>query len=163
MWFVFSVFFFKQTTAYEMRISDWSSDVCSSDLVDDLLVGQVLGLLRHQRVLAVAVAIFLQRVREVVVVLAAELRIAGVDGRVAFLAVAVHAGLAGGLALGVGELLAGIDVALGQACGRDGVAFGAVRGRVPGGRRSEAHTSELQSLMRISYAVFCLKKKKKSI
>src|SRR3546814_6913070 len=27
------VFFFKQKTAYEMRISDWSSDVCSSDLV----------------------------------------------------------------------------------------------------------------------------------
>src|SRR3546814_6050407 len=30
---VFSLFFFKQKTAYEMRISDWSSDVCSSDLV----------------------------------------------------------------------------------------------------------------------------------
>src|SRR3546814_8210472 len=29
---VFAVFFFKQKTAYEMRISDWSSDVCSSDL-----------------------------------------------------------------------------------------------------------------------------------
>src|SRR3546814_4715765 len=29
MWF----FFFKQKTAYEMRISDWSSDVCSSDLL----------------------------------------------------------------------------------------------------------------------------------
>src|SRR3546814_4599653 len=29
-----SVFFFKQKTAYVMRISDWSSDVCSSDLVD---------------------------------------------------------------------------------------------------------------------------------
>src|SRR3546814_5391022 len=28
-------FFFKQKTAYEMRISDWSSDVCSSDLLDD--------------------------------------------------------------------------------------------------------------------------------
>src|SRR3546814_7340180 len=28
------VFFFKQKTAYEMRISDWSSDVCSSDLID---------------------------------------------------------------------------------------------------------------------------------
>src|SRR3546814_2120493 len=28
-----SVFFFKQKTAYEMRISDWSSDVCSSDLI----------------------------------------------------------------------------------------------------------------------------------
>src|SRR3546814_3477984 len=30
--FVFFFFFFKQKTAYEMRISDWSSDVCSSDL-----------------------------------------------------------------------------------------------------------------------------------
>src|SRR3546814_6129740 len=30
--FSFVVFFFKQKTAYEMRISDWSSDVCSSDL-----------------------------------------------------------------------------------------------------------------------------------
>src|SRR3546814_6982960 len=29
---VFVLFFFKQKTAYEMRISDWSSDVCSSDL-----------------------------------------------------------------------------------------------------------------------------------
>src|SRR3546814_16618901 len=29
---VFTFFFFKQKTAYEMRISDWSSDVCSSDL-----------------------------------------------------------------------------------------------------------------------------------
>src|SRR3546814_1370426 len=29
---VFVVFFFRQKTAYEMRISDWSSDVCSSDL-----------------------------------------------------------------------------------------------------------------------------------
>src|SRR3546814_5377551 len=45
-------FFFKQKTAYEMRISDWSSDVCSSDLVifeaPDLQggikpVGQLLG------------------------------------------------------------------------------------------------------------------------
>src|SRR3546814_12902964 len=32
----------------------------------------------------------------------------------------------------------------------------------PGPNRSEEHTSELQSLMRISYAVFCLKKKKKN-
>src|SRR3546814_8196735 len=31
----FIVFFFKQKTAYEMRISDWSSDVCSSDLFED--------------------------------------------------------------------------------------------------------------------------------
>src|SRR3546814_15951432 len=33
MFVLFSLFFFKQKTAYEMRISDWSSDVCSSDLV----------------------------------------------------------------------------------------------------------------------------------
>src|SRR3546814_10099574 len=32
LFFCFCVFFFKQKTAYEMRISDWSSDVCSSDL-----------------------------------------------------------------------------------------------------------------------------------
>src|SRR3546814_5466576 len=33
---MFSFFFFKQKTAYEMRISDWSSDGCSSDLRDRL-------------------------------------------------------------------------------------------------------------------------------
>src|SRR3546814_4357998 len=32
VWLVYVFFFFKQKTAYEMRISDWSSDVCSSDL-----------------------------------------------------------------------------------------------------------------------------------
>src|SRR3546814_17662170 len=32
-WSVVVFFFFKQKTAYEMRISDWSSDVCSSDLI----------------------------------------------------------------------------------------------------------------------------------
>src|SRR3546814_14003292 len=37
--FVFFFFFFKQKTAYEMRISDWSSDVCSSDLE----IGDALG------------------------------------------------------------------------------------------------------------------------
>src|SRR3546814_994715 len=35
-------FFFKQKTAYEMRISDWSSDVCSSDLVNDALTDPAL-------------------------------------------------------------------------------------------------------------------------
>src|SRR3546814_18982278 len=34
-----SVFFFKQKTAYEMRISDWSSDVCSSDLIAAMVLG----------------------------------------------------------------------------------------------------------------------------
>src|SRR3546814_4182838 len=37
-------FFFKQKTAYEMRISDWSSDVCSSDLlVDQIDAGDFFG------------------------------------------------------------------------------------------------------------------------
>src|SRR3546814_15465900 len=35
VYFVVFFFFFKQKTAYEMRISDWSSDVCSSDLAID--------------------------------------------------------------------------------------------------------------------------------
>src|SRR3546814_12214559 len=37
-------FFFKQKTAYEMRISDWSSDVCSSDLIaEEIAVSQNVG------------------------------------------------------------------------------------------------------------------------
>src|SRR3546814_4169773 len=48
--------FFKQKTAYEMRISDWSSDVCSSDLFRvlpaELHVGEVLGLALHLRTVA---------------------------------------------------------------------------------------------------------------
>src|SRR3546814_7877763 len=44
-----------------------------------------------------------------------------------------------------------------DACRSGGASRG---GRGTGRRRSEEHTSELQSLMRISYAVFCLKKKK---
>src|SRR3546814_5824989 len=42
-----------------------------------------------------------------------------------------------------------------------GPAGGEVPAAAPGGERSEEHTSELQSLMRISYAVFCLKTKNK--
>src|SRR3546814_10028426 len=37
------VFFFKQKTAYEMRISDWSSDVCSSDLRDHAITPPALS------------------------------------------------------------------------------------------------------------------------
>src|SRR3546814_10541115 len=44
--------------------------------------------------------------------------------------------------------------------GLPGVGVGDDRKGAPPGDRSEEHTSELQSLMRISYAVFCLKKKK---
>src|SRR3546814_1548072 len=42
-------FFFKQKTAYEMRISDWSSDVCSSDLIIRAIeVNDGAGLLGHE-------------------------------------------------------------------------------------------------------------------
>src|SRR3546814_10738872 len=37
LWICCVFFFFKQKTAYEMRISDWSSDVCSSDLVEEIV------------------------------------------------------------------------------------------------------------------------------
>src|SRR3546814_3573662 len=45
----FFFFFFKQKTAYEMRISDWSSDVCSSDLVRQPFVAHCLRRLRRPR------------------------------------------------------------------------------------------------------------------
>src|SRR3546814_5704237 len=38
---MFFCFFFKQKTSYEMRISDWSSDVCSSDLIGPGLGGEL--------------------------------------------------------------------------------------------------------------------------
>src|SRR3546814_8022742 len=103
-------FFFKQKTAYEMRISDWSSDVCSSDLADDAEQFPADPAAQH-------------RAR-----------------RPAFPCAGAH------------QLFA-----LGQAA-RDRQDQGHRHvGGVLG--RSEEHTSELQSLMRISYAVFCLKKK----
>src|SRR3546814_4635024 len=46
-------------------------------------------------------------------------------------------------------------------CGRTGRRGGSAMSVLKQNARSEEHTSELQSLMRISYAVFCLKKKKK--
>src|SRR3546814_29110 len=41
------VFFFKQKTAYEMRISDWSSDVCSSDLHNTVQKDSILRLMKN--------------------------------------------------------------------------------------------------------------------
>src|SRR3546814_9769282 len=42
------IFFFKQKTAYEMRISDWSSDVCSSDLARDIACREDAGRARFE-------------------------------------------------------------------------------------------------------------------
>src|SRR3546814_3674266 len=123
---MFVVFFFKQKTAYEMRISDWSSDVCSSDLV------QVLD----RRVTAAHVAVD-RRVADRVLAL-----VAGSQHQPAELVAQRHQQRAAGARLQV--LLGGVWLAALERIGQ----------------RSEEHTSELQSLMRISYAVFCLKKKK---
>src|SRR5690606_5099552 len=106
--------------------------------VGDLLVGQVAGLRGHQRVAAGAGAVHLQRVRQVVAVLAAQLRIRRIDRLVAGFAVAVDAGLAGGLALALRKLLAGGDVAFGEAGGGARprgrvVAFAAAAGGKHGG------------------------------
>src|SRR3546814_7428689 len=96
---VFIVFFFKQKTAYEMRISDWSSDVCSSDLK----------------------------------------RSGAAEGR-------EPAGRSSRRRCSS------------SSSSSSGLTMRRVRSYPQA--RSEEHTSELQSLMRISYAVFCLKKKK---
>src|SRR3546814_4458355 len=111
-----------------MRISDWSSDVCSSDLA--AVGGAVLDRVHeHQRLAAVLRAV-LDRVQ-------------------------VHVGDAAARFGECGEF----EIVRGEqrvaAVDRRQVARAGV------GQRSEEHTSELQSLMRISYAVFCLKKKKK--
>src|SRR3546814_6975376 len=60
----------------------------------------------------------------------------------------------------VERLLAAL-VSFGEGIDFDGVLHGVRLSHEPAIARSEEHTSELQSLMRISYAVFCLKKKKK--
>src|SRR3546814_3980863 len=105
-----------------MRISDWSSDVCSSDL----------------RGAAVLVA---QQV------LQQDLHRIGQAGDVELLAQLGQACVGVGLA---------VDVEAGA--GGEGIAHGAnTPGAGAGG--SEEHTTELQSLMRNSYAVFCLKYK----
>src|SRR3546814_9099029 len=69
---------------------------------------------------------------------------------------------AGGVAIGLGRAEQADRLDLGQYAGvvRRGFRARFVELAETGGDRSEEHTSELQSLMRISYAVFCLKKKK---
>src|SRR3546814_8437166 len=108
MWWFF---FFKQKSAYEMRIGDCSSDVCSSDLTIIYRGGPIVTMDGDSP----------QTVEAVVTK----------DGRIAY--VGDEAGA---------RAAAGADAAIHDLHGR-----------------SEEHTSELQSLMRNSYAVFCLKKK----
>src|SRR3546814_10242206 len=127
--FVQSVVFFKQKTADEMRMSDWSSDVCSSDLDEPahrLEPGQ-------RQVQA-------DREQEKD---DPELRhdLDGIE------------------VLNEPQSVRADDQAGGEIT-QNGGHPQALQHRHDDDGRSEEHTSELQSLMRISYAVFCLKKKK---
>src|SRR3546814_10486452 len=117
-----------------MRISDWSSDVCSSDL--GLAAGSEAGL----RGVLIYMAIY----------------------------IAMNAGTFG-IILTMqrqGRMVERIDDLTGLAKTHPRLAFAmlifmfSMAGIPPLAGRSEEHTSELQSLMRISYAVFCLKKKR---
>src|SRR3546814_1295931 len=114
-------FFFKQKTAYDMRISDWSSDVCSSDLAAYQHAADRGGIAHRRRCGAKHSQ---QSTRQ-----RADILQYGLDDP-----------------------------------DPSRTAFVRARDRVDGSDRaplrSEEHTSELQSLIRISYAVFCLKKKK---
>src|SRR3546814_10095038 len=111
-----------------MRISDWSSDVCSSDLVT-LATGAKAGP-------------FEDRNRFVGIVIGETLARVGLNE-----------------VFGLGRqdgTIVEYDEAGGTIMDQMLVDFLAAHGR------SEEHTSELQSLMRISYAVFCLTKKNKT-
>src|SRR3546814_3225461 len=122
-----------------MRISDWSSDVCSSDLA------RRRQAFRGQHLLG---ADLVERQR------AAEHARTGVRHAQRFEQALQHAALA---VAAVEDVENAIEVPVLQFARQGGDAVDAVR------LRSEEHTSELQSLMRISYAVFCLKKKKNNI
>src|SRR3546814_2228574 len=112
-----------------MRISDWSSDVCSSDLTLDISLTKIAGLWLTWAGIAIVYATF---------------RFYWEDG-FAFAMWCLQLAAPFVFVLSIPYVL-WLDRRLVDP--KDGA------------YRSEEHTSELQSLMRISYAVFCLKKKK---
>src|SRR3546814_6749541 len=132
LWF----FFFKQKTAYEMRISDWSSDVCSSDLVARPEPHEAIAL-------ADRVGADMHPVGKRLLGLGRILDAPAIEGE-------AHA------------VISAFDAGAAQDTHRQWCE--AVRTTVleqrwhallaPDDDRSEAHTAELQALMRISYAVF---------
>src|SRR3546814_5074002 len=128
MFVCFVFFFFKKKTSYEMRIRDWSSDVCSSDL----LLTHVPPCHRIQP----------------------DILTGGGDERPEDrLRPGEH--IRSECRSPVGRAVARPDFH------RQGIGQGHQPPRTRFHARSEEHTSELQSLMRISYAVFCFKKKQK--
>src|SRR3546814_9375694 len=140
--------FFQQTTAYDLRISDWSSDVCSSYLFHQF--GLPAARLAPAQVHA-------QQHLGPVLRLGTTGAGLDVDERVVRIHLAGEHALEFQLADLRLELAQIVDHRLGSLVISVGDRhFQQITGI---GERSEEHTSELQSLMRISYAVFCLKKK----
>src|SRR3546814_6149328 len=134
-------FFFKQKTAYEMRISDWSSDVCSSDLISQpIIIGtwSTLALIA-----ALAMLIMIPFALDEVIAMGQFLAWAKSRGkpliRTFFQGDAIEAG---------GEEAS--DVMASTSTFWADANSGLTLPRT----RSEEHKSELQSLMRISDAVF---------
>src|SRR3546814_4867709 len=115
-----------------MRISDWGSDVCSSDLLAAVTPVRVDGRKLHHRVSEVA-ARLIETLLDIVDGVAG----AGSNGRGLYLA----------------------DRTRRAIIAMEGSARRVETAAICVSLRSEEHTSELQSLMRISYAVFCWKKK----
>src|SRR3546814_2501852 len=183
------VFFFKQKTAYEMRISDWSSDVCSSDLDG---ISQLLVSIKFQFELASHV---LEKGQEngLGFLKNATDRLGEAIGAIRSISHDLRSSLLDtlGLTAAIGQLAAefqqrsGLEVSYksnefdcrlenGAPVSLFRIAQEALTNieRHAGAKsvgitlfgsgeslRSEEHTSELQSLMRSSYAVFCFKKK----
>src|SRR3546814_4212336 len=117
-----------------MRSSDWSSDVCSSDLAATMLLWGGLWSQLHLALLPFMAGTVSAQICTFLACLA--VAFATTSSVTALDRSGVPAPLRWAtLTLGIGVGLAGIP-------------------------RSEEHTSELQSLMRISYAVFCFKKKR---
>src|SRR3546814_8375345 len=145
-------FFFKQKTAYEMRISDWSSDVCSSDLRLILGVREFSSTCRARRAfcrppLALAMKPLRGSGRDSCGISAAAARTAhrrrGPRAPTRFPSYPMTSRLPRDP----------------DPCPAPDVATDASDARLD--PRSEEHTSDLQSHMHISYAVFCLNKKNK--
>src|SRR3546814_3427339 len=129
-----------------MRISDWSSDVCSSDLFEQAGGSFNLYTDRYVDIGDVPASLF-QSINPIYIIIFAPFFAAlwqwlGKRG--------LEPSAPAKFALALAQVGLGFLVFV---WGANSVG--------PEAMRSEEHTSELQSLMRISYAVFCLKKKKK--
>src|SRR3546814_1290342 len=136
-------FVFKQKTAYEMRISDWSSDVCSSDLeVGEVVTRSSNNMLGYWN-LPDATA---TTMTDDGWIRTGDAGYLDADGYLFIHDRMKDMIITGGENVYPAEVESAI---FGHPAVQEVAVFG-----IP---RSEEHTSELQSLMRISYAVFCLK------